>query len=225
MKTQIKFQKILALVTLIIAAVAFIYSICFFSGNLSDIMTYRLAGKRTNYVGRVEVDGVLHTITDSDPAIPSDYLTSANNWILDAQSTLSIIVTLGIIYFVVIAFVYIFGLNSRRNYYITNYVMTGVIVAYSLFFALYGFISIGSLMSSFYNITFDYPGDPKFALLRNMCALADVSSSPLIFVLGFIVYLLVVAIAVAWVYNLVWKIKLMNGEKALLAKGSVKEVV
>mgnify|MGYP005796099855 FL=1 len=44
------------------------------------------------------------------------------------------------------------------------------------------------------------------------------------FYIGYVVYVLVIFNALAVVYNLIWKIKLMKGEKALLEAGLSKEV-
>lgn len=196
MKTQIKFQKILSLATLIIAALAFVYALCFFSGNLSDLMWYI----GSNHDG---------------------YFNAADVFLVPAQETLNTIVYASIIFFVVIAFIYITCTNSRRNYYITNYIMTGIVVAYALFIALYGLISVLTMMGTFYNLDWNAINawyDENAAL-----GAPQVSQSSFMFVLGIIVYVIVLLNALAWVYNLIWKIKLMKGEKELLSKGVVKE--
>lgn len=215
MKTQIKFQKRLALITLIVAAVAFVFALCFFSGNLSDVMSYRLSLYRQVYVA--EIDGVTQS------ARTADYLTPINDWILSAQSIIGLLITLSIIYFVVIALIYVTSTQSRRNYYITNYVMTGIVVAYSVALALAGLISMIILMSNFMSLTFVYD-DIGFQVIKTACALPDVSNSPLMFILGIVAYLLVLIIALLWVYNLIWKNKLMKGERELLSKSCVQEV-
>ena len=228
MKTQIKFQKILALVTLIIAEVAFVFAICFFSGNLSDVMSFRLHdGIAKEFYGRLDLDGdgVAETIIrPSDPAVTADYLQPVSDWVYSAQDTLSIIITLCIAYFVIIALAYVLCMNSRRNYYVTNYIMGGVLVAYSVFLAIFGIISMIVLMSGFSGLVFTYPDDAKFMLVQNNLSLPEVSHSPLMFILGIVAFVLVLLVALAWVYNLIWKTKLMKGEQQLLAGGSAKEV-
>ena len=220
MKTQIKFQKTLALITLIVAAVAFAFSLCFFSGNLSDVMSYRLSLYNETYSGRIEIDGITQVIRDVPTA---DYLSPANDWVLLAQSLLGTIVTLGIIFFVVIAFVYITCTHSRRNYYVSNYVMTGIIVLYAAALAIFGLISMVVLMGQFMSLTFTYDS-VEFMVLNNNIKLPEVSYSPLMFILGMIVYFLVLCVALAWVYNLLWKKKLMSGEKQLLSGAVSQEV-
>lgn len=200
MKAQMKFQKILSLATLIVAAVVFVYALCFFSGNLSAIMSYR-----SNYV-----DGAYN---------------GADVFIDAGQSFVSALEIMCIIFFVVIAISYIMGCNKRRNYYITNYIAVGLVVAMSFILAVYGIIMLIILMNSFYNqvdwakmseLQDKYSWNPKFQV--------QVGKSPAIFIIGIIVFLVVLADCVAWILNLVWKIKLMQGEKELLANGLQKEV-
>ena len=197
MKTQIKFQKILSLLTLIVAAIAFVYSLCFFSGNLSDLMWYKGVDQ-------------------------SDMFNGADNFIYLAQGMINSMVYMCVVYFVVIAFIYITSTNSRRNYYITNYIMVGIVVAYALMIAIYGAIMLAMLMSSFYGM--DWAALNEYYEINEPIGAPEVSQSPVIFIIGMIVYVIVLINAVALIYNLIWKIKLMKGEKELLSKGFVKEV-
>lgn len=201
MKTQIKFQKILALVSLIIAALVFVYALIFNSGNLSDLMFYNNWTSR-----RFRFEG-----TDSfcDPA----------------QSFVSVFIVLGIVNICVVVTLYITSTNKRRNYYVTNYVAIGLNIAISVVVAILGIVYISILMSKFNGINWDglqnliqrlkEDGNQKYI---------EVSKSYGMFAIGIVVCLLALANAVAWALNLVWKIKLMKGEKALLASGLVREV-
>lgn len=201
MKTQIKFQKILALVSLVIAALVFVYALIFNSGNLSDIMFYN------NWVSlRFKYGG-----TDSfcDPA----------------QTFVSALVVIGIVYICVVVTLFITSTNKRRNYYITNYVAIGLNIAMSLVVAIFGIVFIAILMAKFYGLDWD----ALYAHINKLIDAKDqpyknVSKSPAMFVIGIIVFLLALLNAVAWALNLIWKIKLMKGEKALLASGLVREV-
>lgn len=201
MKAQMKFQKILSLATLIVAAIVFVYAICFFSGNFSHILIY----------------GSLRT----------DYGFSGADVFIDAgQSFVDILLVVSIVFIAVVAFSYIMGNSSRRNYYITNYISIGILIAVAGCVALFGIIYLAVLMNAFYNKV-DWEGmevfrqvyasfDPKFG--------TSVSKSPAIFIIGLIIFLVVLVSALAWAYNLIWKIKLMKGEKALIEQGLVKEV-
>ncbi len=243
MKTQIKFQKVLSLLTLIIAAVAFVYVISFFSGNLSDMMYYRTLNHATSYLEVItltDANGVEQTFrfTNSGlgPVVTADFLDPYNTWIYAAQSAMSTLVVLCIVFFVIIALAYILCMNSRRNYYISNYVMSGIIIAYAAFLAIFGLAMVISLMSSFYEGAFysladsyanssDLETVARFMVLQmNGVFDTEISDSPLMFILGIVAFVLVLVVALAWVYNLIWKIKLMKGEKELLAKGLSTEV-
>ncbi|MGN0812561.1 MAG: hypothetical protein ACI4MQ_03520 [Candidatus Coproplasma sp.] len=188
MKTQMKFQKIISLVSLIVAAVVFVYALSFFSGNLSDLLGY---------------------ISQFD-----DTFTVADDFLYSGQAFVSNMVTISIVFFCVIAFIYITSTNTRRNYYITNYIAIGLITFMCVFVALFGIINICVLMGKFYGL--DWTAISNY-YLNNTDYVREVSKSPAIFIIGLVVFLLVLALAAVWVYNLIWKKKLMDGEKALLA--------
>lgn len=201
MKAQMKFQKILSLVTLIIAAVVFVYAICFFSGNFGEILKYHSVRLEGFYAG-------------------------ADVFIDNGQSFVDTLEILAIVYLVVIAVSYIMGNNSRRNYYITNYVSIAVLVAMTLVVALYGIISLAILTNAFYNKV-DWAGmktvQDVYGSFKPVFQ-KDISKSPAIFIIGFVIFFIVILSALVWVFNLIWKIKLMKGEKALLEQGFEKEV-
>lgn len=197
MKTQIKFQKILSLATLIVAAVAFIFSICFFSGNLSDLMWYKGEDQMGNF-------------------------TVADEFLLPAQDIMNAFVYICIVFFVVIAFIYITSTNSRRNYYVSNYVIIGAVVLYALLEAFYCLISMAILMGLFNGL--DWSAIDAYQVANAATGAPVVAQSNLMFILGIVVSVIVLIDALAWIYNLIWKIKLMKGEKKLLANSFVKEV-
>ena len=200
MKAQMKFQKILSLLTLIVAAVVFVFAISFFTGNISAIL---------NYISRYN-DGIYN---------------GADVFIDAGQAFVSALEVMVIVYLIIIAISYLMGNNTRRNYYITNYVSIGLVVAMAAVVALYGLIMMIVLMNAFYNqvdwakmqeLRDIYSWNPKFQ--------TEVGKEPTMFIIGIVVFLLVLVNCLAWVYNLIWKIKLMKGEKELLANGLAKEV-
>lgn len=199
MKSQMKFQKILTLLTLIIAAWSFVYALIFISGNLSNIAFYH-----SKQAG-VDIGGV-------------------DEFCDLSQTFVGMMITICIIFIVIVVLLYITSTNSRRNYYVTNYVSVGLVIGIAVVVALIGIIFMCMLMAKFYGV--DWEG--LQAEINNLQASGDkvkeVSQSPLMFILGIVTYLLVAASSAAWVYNLIWKIKLMRGEKALLENGLNKEV-
>lgn len=207
MKAQMKFQKILSLLTIIAGAIVFVYALCFFSGNLSDLMYYKSENLSARY---------------------AEYCEWSDTFIYSGQTFVTIFVALGIVYICAAAFLYVTSSNSRRNYYVTNYVSVGIVIAVTAVAALLGIIFISVLMSQFYAIGIDCAdtGNDIGYLYSMMSVLGapEVSNSPVMFILGYVVCLIALANAAAWALNLVLKIKLMKGEKALLANGLVKEV-
>lgn len=197
MKTQMKFQKILSLVSIIIVAIVFIYSLSFFSGNLADLLKY------------------MSTTTEPEFTVADDFLKAG-------QAFIDSMITICIVFFCVIAVIYITSTNSRRNYYITNYVAIGLMVGMCLFVALYGIINIATLMGDFKALDWEaihIHFEESYGMRK------EVSQTTVNFVIGIVVFLIEIVLAAAWVLNLIWKKKLMDGEKALLAQAPVAEVI
>ncbi|MGN0814471.1 MAG: hypothetical protein ACI4MH_04480 [Candidatus Coproplasma sp.] len=196
MKAQMKFQKLLSLLTLIVVAVVFVYALSFNSGNMSALVGYYLSDK-SGY-------DVADTVVNS------------------GQTFVSLMIVLCIVLFVAIAILYITCSNSRRNYYITNYISVGLIIGLTGAVALVGLIFVTVIMAQFYAMDWDFIYE--IYEMEQSIGAPEVNQSPIIFILGYIVFLALLADCLAWVYNLIWKIKLMKGEKALLEQGLVKEV-
>lgn len=203
MKTQIKFQKKLTLISLIISALVFVYALIFFSGNLSGegLMFY---------IGR-KWDGL-------------DFYQGADGFLLPAQSFVSALVVISIINILATVTLFITSCNKRRNYYVTNYVAVGLNIAMSVFVGFFTLIYVSVLMAKFYAIDWNELYSFIESLANKDATYYNVSKSPAIFIIGYFVSLIVLANAVAWGLNLIWKIKLMKGEKELLSNGFIKEV-
>lgn len=197
MKTQMKFQKWLSLSTIIIGAIVFIFAICFNSGNLADLMYYESVNIRNATF-------------------------AADDFLAMAQSFSSLMLGLAIAYIVIGVVVYITATNSRRNYYISNKIVAIALIAYIVAVSVIGLVYIFMLVSSFYAINWTEIYDVYE--IRQGIGAPEVTQSPTMFIIGIVVFIITIANALAWLYNLIWKIKLMKGEKALLEKGSVKEV-
>ena len=205
MKTQLKFQKILTMVSLIISALVFVYGLIFFSGNLSG-------------------DGLLAYINDAYGDARVDY--KADGFLQPAQTFNKALIIIAIVGILVAVTLFITSCNTRRNYYVTNYVAIGLNVVMGLVVAMFLIINISILMSYFYGKV-DWDAIFAHAESRKEAKreYADkLSKSPAIFIIGYVVSILTLANAAAWILNLIWKLKLMKGEKQLLQNGLVKEV-
>lgn len=192
MKTQMRFQKTLCLLTLIMSAITIVYAFAFCTGGLAtvaDIYDYQ---------------------NDRFNAYVTFYYSQMFNTVL---------LVLGIVFLVFVAVMYITACQKRRNYYISNYVVSIGIAAYMAVFAILGIAFIAATQSMF--IT-QIDWDAFYSIDTDR--FQHSGNSQVMFYIGYVVYVLVIFNALAVVYNLIWKIKLMKGEKALLEAGLSKEV-
>lgn len=191
MKVQMKFQKILALCSLVISALCIVSALVFPSGNLANIQYYRTESIVTEFNETV-------------------------------QSFVQMMLVVTVIYLCTILLMYITDTNKRRNYYITNYISSGLAIAGACAVAIIGIIYTTMVLSSFYGLDWD--------ALRILCERyasrggPEVSEAPTMFIISYVTSLLALVDAVAIALNLVLKIKLMKGEKALLEQGKAEEV-
>lgn len=226
MKTQIKFQKILFLVTLILAALSLVYGFAFCTGSLS----YAFAARSGQFSAPLRKDPIgadaLFTFV-----IGKEYVN--NTWTATATGFNDLIVILGVVFVVLAALQFFFATNSRRNYYITNYISVGVLAVFGIVLAAIGFWGVARTESLFgaldferYKSVYDGVTTAKEQIAQGMPNVTvpigweKYSDSHAIFIIGYILYAVVIVDAVMLVLNTVWKTLLMKGEKALLAQGA-----
>lgn len=138
------------------------------------------------------------------------------------QSFVQMMLVVTIIYLCMIILMYLTDTNKRRNYYITNYISSGLAIAGACAVAIIGIIYTSIVLSSFYGLDWD----AVLALVERYASRGgpEVSKAPTMFIISYITSLLALVDAVAIALNLVLKIKLMKGEKALLNQGKAEEV-
>ena len=205
MKTQMRFQKYLCLVVLILGALALVYSFCYSSGALSKLNVVLNNDNFTDYVAEGK----------NDASIASDI-----------QGFNNILMYCGIALIGLAVILYITACNKRRNYYVSNYVATGVVVGGNIAISLAMMIMNGMWLGEFRNVDFEawkqFNADGAAPFLnatppRPVPELFTLySDSEAWFIVGFVVYALVIAASLLLILNLVWKITLMRGEKQLL---------
>lgn len=199
MKTQMKFQKILALVTLISAAIAAVIGLIFCSGLLNAIRQY------SDYAGRYDI--------------------GANALYEYSQSINDTVLIMAIILIIAAVVLYVVGCNKMRNYYVSNFVGIGIYVVYAVVFAIFMFIVCFTCIGLKGEIDFEawraYEAQTNAAGELIRAQYYNDSIATIIF--GILIAVVVLAEAGLWVYNLIWKLKLMKGEKELLAMGAVSE--
>ena len=205
MKTQMKFQKILALVTLITAVLAIVLSLLFCSGLLNAI------------------------IINSAEMVGGNGKWGVNDLYVFSQQINNTLVIMAIILLLTVVLVYAMGCNKRRNYYVTNYVAIGVFAAMALAFAIAMLYACANCLVLMKQIDFEgwkaWDAELQWSEVIGSYVPAHTASYNGNFatlVLGILLSVVLLAEIAVWVLNLVWKLKLMKGEKALLAQGSVE---
>lgn len=194
------------IVTLILAAVTLVYAFSFCTGSLAYAFNARSGQLSRPYrTDPINADA-LFTFVQGDK----------ENKTTGFNSTL---IVLCIVYIVIAVIPFITACHSRRKYYITNYVAIGLTVAFAVVLSIYAFIGISTANGLFNQLDFE-----KYQQLKEANYLVYYSDSPAIFAIGYALFVVVIVNAAVLVLNLLWKIKLMKGEKALLAGGLSKEV-
>ena len=132
---------------------------------------------------------------------------------------------MAIIYLVITVTLYITASNKRRNYYITNYIGIILISVFAIALFIFAYAELSILVGSFNNeIDWDALIEARKIAEEKKLIVPQYDKSYTMFILGYVLFFFVLLNAVALVLNLVWKIKLMQGEKRLLEGGLVKEV-
>ena len=249
-----KFQKILALVTLILAALTFVYALAFMT-SLNPLRFY-LAANNTDLNGVNKVpDEYAAAFVDPDAV-----------YNLGLKNT-GVLFTIGLIFILVSITLFITASQKRRNYYITNYVSVIATAVMAVVVAILGIVMVSGVMASYsknvhqdiyyemnntyvLNFAFDAPylqeegfsgaatidekeyqelvkaGSDEYGSKYADCYRKFVNSygNPTgTFVIGYVLYVVVLAAGVFNALNLLWKIKLMQGEKQLLSNGLSEE--
>lgn len=190
------------LVTLILAALSFVYALAFLTGGMGNVQYYYVLSGDTR-VDRINAKGFYDA----------------------TQSFTDTLVILSIVFIILVALMYFTACNTRRNYYITNYIAIGATVILALVVVIYSIICISNIMNLFYNdIAWVAGSNGGNNYADKLNSEYPIDKSPLNFILGYILYFIILVDVVALVLNVVWKIKLMQGEKALLKAGLEKEV-
>ncbi len=206
MKTQMKFQKYLCLVMLILGALSLAYAFFYLSGSMAELGQNR----------RIE-QGSEEQFVSTFTAVDGKYDYKLYELIQPFNNTL---MYCGIVMVLLAVVLYVTACNKRRNYYISNYVAIGACAGTNIVMSIVLMALNASWKSKFLNVDFDAWYASQQFYIEHMPESAHYSESTLWFDLGFVVYALILAASLILVFNLVWKILLMRGEKKLLNGGS-----
>lgn len=196
---------------LIVGALALVYAFCYASGGLSAL-------------------GHLVDKTEAGP-VSKFHATEEGKYdamlFVDIQGFNNALMYCGIVMILLAVCLYITSCNKRRNYYVTNFVATGVCAGGNIIISIILMALNGVWMGRFMNVDFaaweqfNKEGqliyiDDDGTILDGYYDYTHYSESTVWFVLGFVIYTVIIIASVLLILNLVWKIKLMQGEKKLL---------
>ena len=236
-KSQLKFQKIICFVALIMAVILFAYSLGFITelyelfsptigvvnGKVVDLATKRhpltneiiedyIVGNEFYFEIQTYVVSELHKVVNENGQVVTQTVqvkrTGFNDRLVSAALA-ALVVTLSLL---------ITSCNKRRNYYISNYVAIGATAVYNLGFAGWLFVNLAKYQAKFNAVDLQalikWFAEEKFK---------EVDTNVICFSLGYVLAALLIVVTGLLVFNLIWKITLMKRENKLLQK-SAQEV-
>ena len=211
MKTQMKFQKYICLVMLVLSALGLLYAFAYLSGGMAELGQAR--GKPIAN-GEYRYESAFHAGEGMN-----DY-----RLFEDIQPFNDLLMYCGIAMILLTVLLYVMACNKRRNYYVTNYVATGVCAGGNIAISLALMIMNASWRAKFLQVDFkEWKAYNDIYIEMEMFDSVHYSESTLWFDLGFVVYSLIIVASILLVLNLVWKVLLMKGEKKLLSGATTVE--
>ena len=186
-KPQLKFQKILALALLIFSAVCFVFSI----GITTNLYGLYLS-KAVNFFDGMQI---------YDDIQVYNHYAVIFSIVLICSSLLP----------------FIFASNTRRLYYLDNYIASGVQAAWFIFYAIYNLINCIAYKNRFLTEV-DFTAYKETADLFKF----TYSESTFFFDAGIVLSILCIVFALVIAGNAVWKYLLMKKEKEILSLGEAK---
>ena len=190
-KKQLRFQKIICMLCLIAAAVTFVYSL----GILTDIY-----------------DG-LYLATD--PKKPTDDGRVAGSTIYYQMQTFnSQFVNFSLVLILLAALLFLMNTNIRRKYYIGNYVSIGAFSVAGIACVVWSHIQIAAFRVQ-YLTTVDFEALRELCEMKNKPFIQSTTMLDLHYVVGGFLLLCVAGL----IYNMIWKIRVMREEDALIKSG------
>ena len=194
-KKQVKLQRIVCLFALIAAAVVFVYSL----GMLTDLY-----------------DSLYPMMRNPDNLEETDVPGSIIYYDMQPFNHQLLLSSIGLI--LLAAFLFVTNTSSRRKYYVGNYVATGLNVAAEIGVAVWSHLQIEAFKTQFVT-TVDFESLEMWSSIWETPSLT--ASSTLWFDLHYVHIALLLIAAVLLIVNVIWKRRLMKGEKTLLAGKAV----
>jgi hypothetical protein len=190
-KKQLRFQKIICLLAIIAAAAMFVYAL----GMITDI----------------------HDSLRSTMRNPNDhYDTKVPGSVIyyDMQEFNSQFVNMSLVLILISCLLFLTNTQVRRKYYIGNYVAIGVYSIAAIALVVWSHVQIEAFKVQ-YLTTVDFAALEEYAEMWK----TFYTDSTFLLDLHYVVGSLALLSAVLLVVNMIWKIRLMQAEKALIEEG------
>lgn len=237
-KSQLKFQKMICLVALIMAAILFVYSLGFIT-ELYELFSPTIVVENGKVVDLTQDRDPIDDSLIADHVKGNEFYFEVQTYVITVKTRVpgpdgnaivkevskkqvgfnDELVSAALIGLIISLLLFITSCNTRRNYYISNYVAIGATSAYSVGFAIWLVANLVKYEAKFNAV--DHQALIKwFAEEKFM----EVDTNVICFKLGYILAALLVIVAGLLVFNLIWKITLMKRENKLLQNNVVGEV-
>ena len=201
-KKQLKIQKIVCLLALVVAVILFLYTL----GIMTDLYDSLYSTLRI----RVEEDAnsaTGYTVTATERSVAGSMV------YFNMQAFNKVFVNYSLVYIVLSALLFVTNTSTRRKYYISNYVSIGLVTAASLYIPIFAHPYIEIFKAQWLQL--------DFKALEDYAATYGTmyTESTLWFDLHYFVFALMILVAVAMVAMCAWKIVLMREERKLVEAG------
>lgn len=200
MKAQMRFQKIICLVMILVGALGLVYAFVYLTGSMAAL------GQSV----KIDAGNRVSSFTASEGKYDALFY-------FEIQGFNDALMYCGIVMVLLGVLLYITACNKRRNYYISNYVATGLCAGGNIVISITLMAMNAHWKSEFLKV--DFTAWKKYCddFFTQYGTKMPYGDSTVWFDLGFAVYTLIIVASLLLILNLVWKILLMQGEKKLLA--------
>ncbi len=233
-KSQMKFQKIICLVALIMAVILFAYSLGFIT-ELYELFSPTIAVVNGKVVDLATKRNPLTNEVIEDYVKGNEFYFEIQTYVVSElqKNSQGIIQTVqvkhagfndkmvsgALIGLVITLLLFITSCNKRRNYYISNFVAIGATTVYNIGFAAWLVANLVKYEAKFnavdHQALIDWFAREQFK---------EIDTNVVCFSLGYVLAALLVVVTGVLVFNLIWKLTLMKREHKLLQNNGVGEV-
>lgn len=199
-KKQLKVQKILCLLAVVVAVILFLYAL----GIMTDLYDALYTTLRIR-VEEGETGGYSLSVDERSVAGAKVYT--------NMQQFNQYLVKYSIVYILLACLLFVTNTSTRRRYYIGNYVSIGLFTAASVWIPAFAHPYIEIFKAQWQNV--DFAALKEYAETFN----SVYTESTFWFDIHYLVFALMIVAAILLVANCVWKIILMKDEAKLIEEG------